>query len=342
MRTTLKRGAGGDWAGGREPKRPDATGGAAIRPPLTAVSRYGGRDHRGLKLTGRVLMWLLVFVLVAAGALGGGVLLYLEESVATINDNSQDLREEFAGADPELITEVTDPGRATNAIIIGYDKRAGEQTVGRSDTVMLVRADPTSDTLSLLSFPRDLVVDHPGCNANPTPWRDQLNTAFALCGPTGTVATVKALTGPPDQLRDHRRLPRLQGDRQQGRRRLRRRRSPLLQPARHELREDQPPAGLPEADGRRRPRLRPLPAHGLGLPPDRASAAVRQVVQAGRAHGVLGHEAAGNHERLRRQRAGQPQRGQGDRPRTRSSATPSSCTSFPRATSTRAAGRRRT
>ena len=194
MRTTLKRGAGGDWAGGREPKRPDATGGAAIRPPLTAVSRYGGRDHRGLKLTGRVLMWLLVFVLVAAGALGGGVLLYLEESVATINDNSQELREEFAGADPELITEVTDPGRATNAIIIGYDKRAGEHTVGLSDTVMLVRADPRADTLSLLSFPRDLEVDHPGCNANPTPWRGKLNEAFALCGPTGTVATVKALT----------------------------------------------------------------------------------------------------------------------------------------------------
>ena len=194
MRTTLKRGAGGDWAGGREPKRPDATGGAAIRPPLTAVSRYGGRDHRGLKLTGRILMWLLVFVLVAAGALGGGVLLYLEESVATINDNSQELREEFAGADPELITEVTDPGRATNAIIIGYDKRAGEHTVGLSDTVMLVRADPRADTISLLSFPRDLEVDHPGCNANPTPWRGKLNEAFALCGPTGTVATVKALT----------------------------------------------------------------------------------------------------------------------------------------------------
>ena len=231
-------------------------------------------------------MWLLVFVLVAAGALGGGVLLYLEESVATINDNSQDLREEFAGADPELITEVTDPGRATNAIIIGYDKRAGEHTVGLSDTVMLVRADPRADTLSLLSFPRDLEVDHPGCNANPDAVARQAQRGIRPLRPDRHRRDGEGAHGAPDQLRDHRQLPRLQGARQQGRRRLRRRRSPLLQPARHGLRDDQPQAGLPEADGRRRPRLRPLPAHGLGLPPDRASAAVRQVVQAGRAHGA--------------------------------------------------------
>jgi LCP family protein required for cell wall assembly len=160
------------------------------------VSRYGGRDHRGLKLTGRILMWLLVLVLVAAGALGGGVLLYLEEGVATINENSEDLRDEVAEAPSDLITEVTDPGKATNAIVIGYDKRAGDEHSGPglSDTVMLVRADPRRDTVSLLSLPRDLEVDHPGCPANPTPWRGKLNEAFALCGPTGTIATVKALT----------------------------------------------------------------------------------------------------------------------------------------------------
>ncbi len=260
-------------------------------------------------------MWLLVFVLVAAGALGGGVLLYLEESVATINDNSQELREEFAGADPELITEVTDPSRATNAIIIGYDKRAGEHTVGLSDTVMLVRADPRADTISLLSFPRDLEVDHPGCNANPTPWRGKLNEAFALCGPTGTVATVKALT---DLQINYVITVNFQGFRGLVSRvggvyvDVDRR---YYNPGRHGLRGDRPEAGLPEAGRQRRSRLRPLPAHGLGLPPDRASAAVRQGVQAGRAHGVLGHEAAGNHEGLRRQRAGEPQRGQGDRSR---------------------------
>jgi LCP family protein required for cell wall assembly len=194
VRTTLKRGAGRDWTGGREPKPEANGGGGGFRPPLTPVSRYGGHDHRGLRLTGRVLMWLFAFVLVAAGAFGGGVLLYLDESVATINQHSQQLQEDFQNA-PELLTEAPEPGKATNAIVIGYDKRAGdEHTVGLSDTVMLVRADPTTNTISLLSFPRDLEVDHPGCAANPTPWRGKLNEAFALCGATGTVATVKQLT----------------------------------------------------------------------------------------------------------------------------------------------------
>ena len=62
---------------------------------------------------------------------------------------------------------------------------------------MLLRADPSNDTLSMLSFPRDLVVDHPGCPAHPDPWTDRINTAFTFCGPTGTVRTVKELTGVP-------------------------------------------------------------------------------------------------------------------------------------------------
>lgn len=197
MRTTLKRGAGREWPGGREPSGPSVAGGRGSIPPrLTPVNRYGGRDHRGLKLTGRILMWLVALVLVAAGALGGGVLLYLEESVATINENSRDLREEIEAVGEGLLTEAPEPGKATNAIVIGYDRRAGEEHAGPglSDTVMLVRADPRTDTLTLLSLPRDLEVYHPGCPASPTPWRGKLNEAFALCGAPGTVATVKELT----------------------------------------------------------------------------------------------------------------------------------------------------
>ena len=142
-------------------------------------------------------MWLLVVALVSAGALGGGVWLYLEESVATINDNSSDLIENIEGEGEEILDEApVVPGRATNAIVIGYDARAGsDHTVGLSDTIMLIRADPKTDTISLLSFPRDLIVEHPGCRANPTPWVGKINEAYAICGPVGTVKTVKALTG---------------------------------------------------------------------------------------------------------------------------------------------------
>ena len=42
--------------------------------------------------------------------------------------------------------------------MIGYDRRANEAkgTPSRSDTLMLIRANPKNNTISMLSFPRDL------------------------------------------------------------------------------------------------------------------------------------------------------------------------------------------
>ncbi len=136
-------------------------------------------------------MWVVVVLLVAAGALGGGIWLYLNESVVAIRASSPEVAasEEFLDTPP--------PGKATYALVVGYDKRYGEAgDPGRADTLMLLRADPKSDSLSLLSFPRDLVVDHPGCQGRE-PWRDRINTAYAYCGPSGAVRTVKQLTGLP-------------------------------------------------------------------------------------------------------------------------------------------------
>ena len=49
---------------------------------------------------------------------------------------------------------------AAIALVIGYDHRAGVESnrPSLSDTLMLVRADPSTKTISLLSFPRDLDV----------------------------------------------------------------------------------------------------------------------------------------------------------------------------------------
>ena len=141
------------------------------------------------------MLWLLVIALVAAGSLGGGIWLYLNESVAAVAPKSADVKE----IQNEGVLDAGVPGQPVTAIIIGYDKRAGVEgqgDVGRSDTVMLMRADPKRQTLTLLSFPRDLVVDHPGCK-NHAPWRDRINTAYAYCGPVGTVKTVRAVTGIP-------------------------------------------------------------------------------------------------------------------------------------------------
>jgi LCP family protein required for cell wall assembly len=143
-----------------------------------------------LKLLAKFVVWMIVLVLVAAGALAGGAKLYFDYSVAAVRAHS-----------PEVVAAAKDldaapaAGQPATAIVIGYDQRAGESGTGsRSDTVMLLRADPKRDTVTLLSFPRDLVVDIPGCEGH-SPWTGKINEAYAYCGPRGTLTTVKELTG---------------------------------------------------------------------------------------------------------------------------------------------------
>ena len=140
----------------------------------------------------RLLGWVFVAVLVAAGGLAGGVWLFLNESVTAIRASSPEVRE------TQAFLDLPTPGAPATAIIIGYDKRKGPEAelTGRSDTVMLVRTDPKDETISLLSFPRDLIVDIPACRGQG-PWRTRINEAYTLCGPKGTLRTVKQLTGIP-------------------------------------------------------------------------------------------------------------------------------------------------
>ena len=71
----------------------------------------------------------------------------------------------------------------------GEDRRPGEGDNSRSDTMMLVRLDPRTKTMSMLSFPRDLVVNVPGYGRRP------INEAFELGAEPLALATVKELTG---------------------------------------------------------------------------------------------------------------------------------------------------
>ena len=79
---------------------------------------------------------------------------------------------------------------------------------------------PAADTLSLLSFPRDLHVPI-YCKARTSRVTiDRINSAWSTCGAQGTLDTVQKLTGDSGQLPDHRQFPRLQAAREQARRRL--------------------------------------------------------------------------------------------------------------------------
>jgi LCP family protein required for cell wall assembly len=100
------------------------------------------------------------------------------------------------GTPLELGTELAtaDAGKPQTIMVIGSDKRAKGAVdysgdTARSDTIMLVRLDPSKEATALMSLPRDLKVQIPGHGT------DKLNAAYALGGPKLTLKTVKLLTG---------------------------------------------------------------------------------------------------------------------------------------------------
>lgn len=205
MRTTLKKGTGGSANGNGpfppepplspeppSPPEPPLRVAAPPLPPGPSPRSFYRVRRNPLKVLVKFVVWLVVLVLVAAGALAGGAKLYFDYSVAAVRAHS-----------PEVVAAAKDldaapaAGQPATAIVIGYDQRAGQSGAGsRSDTVMLLRADPTKDTVTLLSFPRDLIVEIPGCPGHSA-WTGRINEAYAYCGPRGTLTTVKELTGVP-------------------------------------------------------------------------------------------------------------------------------------------------
>jgi len=191
MRTTLKRGIGrgasfnGD--GGL-----DGTGfGFPALAPVAIYRQPPPIARSGRSVVTRVLGWSALVLAVIAGGIAGGAYLYLHETVAAVATKSVDVKKALKSLKVAL------PGEPATALVIGYDRRANEAegTPSRSDTLMLVRADPDGKTISLLSFPRDLSAEI-RCPGQST-YVAKINAAYADCGTRGTVETVRALTGVP-------------------------------------------------------------------------------------------------------------------------------------------------
>jgi LCP family protein required for cell wall assembly len=135
------------------------------------------------------------FLLLTAVAFGvaGGAYLYFHQSVAAVQASTPDV----VRAQKSLHIPVAN--EPAIALVIGYDHRAGIESnrPSLSDTLMLIRADPTTKSVSLLSFPRDLDVPIYCSENGPAVGTDRINSAYSRCGSKGTLLTVEKLTGLP-------------------------------------------------------------------------------------------------------------------------------------------------
>jgi LCP family protein required for cell wall assembly len=188
MKTTLKRGMGrGATVNGN---------GRAIYPPgvRTPMRRYRQPEAASAgawHVIRAVILWTVLAAMVVAGGAAGAGYLYAHRFVAAVAPHSAQDKAAAEAADVAI------PGQPTTALVIGTDKRKGKEAelTGRSDTLMLVRADPQTKTISLLSFPRDLIVTVK-CPGRPDS-RDRINSAYSYCGALGSLQTVRSLTGLP-------------------------------------------------------------------------------------------------------------------------------------------------
>lgn len=127
----------------------------------------------------RILVSFLM-VLLLSGALYSGYLFFSTVKAVVANTSLP--------AIPALADTSTIPGRApayelpdvvakkepVNILLLGIDQREGEEGPYRSDTMILVSIDPTSNSAAMVSLPRDLWVTIPGYGEN------RINAAHAL------------------------------------------------------------------------------------------------------------------------------------------------------------------
>ena len=150
-----------------------------------------------LAMGGGFYVWLHAQVSGANGRLPSGVAEALKGSgsssttTTSPGTSSSTQASTSSGSSSSSTTTVSIPKSPTgmNILVVGSDTRATNGAGGRSDTLMIVHIDPTSNFLSILSIPRDLQVEVPGHDLQ------KINAAYSFGGPALTIKTVSELTG---------------------------------------------------------------------------------------------------------------------------------------------------
>ncbi|MEU8970380.1 LCP family protein [Streptomyces monashensis] len=174
-----------------------------IAEPDGAVSRSGRGRRRKAPSKGRralrVAAWTAAGVVVLGGTGAGYVYFKLNGNLKSVDIN------QALGADrPTKIDNGSE-----NILVLGSDSRSGsnkqlgggtDDGSARSDTAMIVHVYEGHKKASVVSVPRDTLVDRPACTdtrgtAHPAATGVMFNEAFATGGAACAVKTVESLTG---------------------------------------------------------------------------------------------------------------------------------------------------
>lgn len=169
-------------------RRSTPTGNAARSAPSRAdgVDAYKRRQRR--KGRGRVLKVFLITVLVLLAGAGSALGLYLADINSRLNEGvSAELRQQLVAVEPQ---------EPFYMLLLGVDKSEGrseewgaDASNFRADTIILARVDPPGQKVTLVSIPRDTMVDM-GANGE-----QKINAAYSFGGAAYMVDVVSSFAG---------------------------------------------------------------------------------------------------------------------------------------------------
>ncbi|RJQ43611.1 MAG: LytR family transcriptional regulator [Gaiellales bacterium] len=148
------------------------------------ILRSSGRHYRKPALWKRIVKWTLLSVLGIALIAGAAGFFLVYHTLGKIGEDTELIFE----ARQEL--DIPPPDQPVNVLVLGTDEDPDGDSK-RSDTMMLVRLNPEGQCVSLLSIPRDLLVDIPEVG------EDKINAAYAIGDVPLAIDTVRELTGQP-------------------------------------------------------------------------------------------------------------------------------------------------
>lgn len=133
----------------------------------------------------------LIIIVSTAATVATTVLLELKDDVSIfVEAQSQPLKD----LGEKGVLDDVDPGGPQTILVLGSDRRFVDKkngTPARSDTMLLIRLDPSKGATAVMSIPRDLRVDIPGFG------RQKINAAYENGGPKLAVKTIRNLLGVP-------------------------------------------------------------------------------------------------------------------------------------------------
>ena len=131
----------------------------------------------------RVLVGVLVVLVVLVVGVGVAAALYLN----SLNESMSFEDEEEVVELQEALVEVEDEDDPFYVLLLGSDAR--EDETSRSDVIMLARVDPATATVTLISIPRDTMVEIEGYGTQ------KINAAYAYGGAALAVEVVSEYAG---------------------------------------------------------------------------------------------------------------------------------------------------